>query len=257
MGKRDRNGAEAFSGYYRNLFGDRWDTLRDALHHEAPRVAWGDPPYYLDPASVAAARLLPLGQRNLDLCAAPGGKALILARRMAPEAQLTTNERSRARRARLLRVLEEHLPHATRERITVTGHDAARWGIYEPDSYDAVLVDVPCSSERHVLAAPAELERWSPSRVSRLAVQQFAILAAAIDSTRPGGAVLYSTCALTPEENDGIVARALKRRADRIALDVIQPRELDCGEPTEYGIHILPDRCDGAGPMYIARLRRR
>lgn len=287
-------GADAFHRYYRALYGPRWEILREALATAGPHLAWthtggcagdkggsdgcagqgfatGIPPadtpvYRLDPASVAVAHLLPLGESNLDLCAAPGGKTLILARRMldiSSAATLLSNERSRERRARLRRVLEEHLPPAVQARVRVTGYDATRWGLYEPGRYDAILADVPCSSERHVLAATQELARWSRSRVRRLATQQFAILAAAIDSLRPGGHVLYATCALTPDENDCVVERALTRRADRVDLVTLEPRlggqvRTDVtAEATEFGIQILPDRSDGAGPMYCALLRRR
>lgn len=306
----NRRGETGFHHYYRSVYGERWDALLVALQADGPRLAWTfddelrAPAYYLDPASVVVAHLLPLGERNLDMCAAPGGKALVLARRLVQletesrtgESEpgddntrirpgpfsLVVNERSRDRRARLRRVLEDHLPEAARRFVRITGHDAARWGLHEPEHYDAILADVPCSSERHVLAAPRELERWSDTRVRRLAVQQFAILAAAVDSLRPGGHVLYATCALTPEENDAVVSRALARRSDRIEL--VSPGSLQSvsgsersseeaaphsaampasaaaalagAEATEFGLHIMPDRCGGAGPLYCALLRR-
>jgi 16S rRNA C967 or C1407 C5-methylase (RsmB/RsmF family) len=287
----NRRGGGGFHDYYRSLFGERWGTLQVALEREGPRIAWsfnddaGPVPYYLDPASVAVAHLLPLGERNLDLCAAPGGKTLVLARRLAEarvvsgpdtterdqdrydktgtsHVSLVANERSRERRARLRRVLEDHLPEEVRAFIRITGYDATRWGLHEPDHYDAILADVPCSSERHVLAAPRELDRWSDTRVRRLALQQFSILAAAIDSLRPGGHVLYSTCALTPEENDAVIRRALTRRESKVKLvtpDALQHSAaiISGAEATEFGLRIMPDRCEGAGPLYCALLQRK
>ncbi len=312
-------GSEGFHRYYRDHFTERWDRLVSALESESPRVAWTfssgvttdpDPaarPYHLDPASVLVAHLLPPGENVLDLCAAPGGKALVLLRRFgigggsksgngnpqdAPAGAVgtgpagsaavgmvsslrsvtfTANERSRSRRARLHRVLQDHLPPEVADAVTVTGHDASRWGLHEPDRYDAILADVPCSSERHVLAVPGEISRWSRNRVRRLAVQQFAILAAAIDSLRPGGHVLYATCALTPEENDAVLARSLERRGRRVRSVTLSPEDLDLpelpddpaftairegAESTDFGLQILPDRCGGAGPLYAALLRR-
>ena len=190
-----KKGGEAFDAHYSERWNERWPALRAALAGEniydeldlgAGRA------YYLDPASVAVAALLPLPSadtetiRILDMCAAPGGKTLAIAARAARSlatggALLIANERSAARRRRLRAVLDMHAPTEVRSAIEVTGHDAARWGLYEPERYDAILADVPCSSERHLIAAPKELARWSPSRTRRLATEQFAILAAAID----------------------------------------------------------------------------
>lgn len=290
-------GAQAFYDYYSERWKERWPSLAEALAGEHAYTtltpASDRPPYYLDPASVAVASLLPLPETDdttrraqvVDLCAAPGGKTLVLAIRMGAllaegRARLTANERSAARRARLVSVVNVHLVPELRAAVSVTGHDAARWGLHHPDEYDAVLADVPCSSERHLLAVPKELARWSPSRTRRLAVQQFAILAAAIDSTRPGGSILYSTCALSEAENDRVVERALKRRQGRVihvpaeelarriagktesneairdAAPVPSVRFQLIAEPTEFGIRILPDRSGGAGPMYCALLTR-
>lgn len=108
-------GAAAFEAYYSTLFGDRWPTLRESLIQETQPVAFsvcGGKPYYLDQASIYAAQALPPIDEGcyLDMCAAPGGKTLVLASGMGQEAQIQANELSRTRRARLLTVLDEHLP---------------------------------------------------------------------------------------------------------------------------------------------------
>jgi 16S rRNA C967 or C1407 C5-methylase (RsmB/RsmF family) len=276
--KQGDRGAAGFEKYYEGVYGHRWPALRAALAAPSRHVALEDGltrPYYLDAASVAVAHLLPLATVRdvVDLCAAPGGKALVLAGRLAvdaPGATLTLNERSRRRRERLRAVLTDHLPSDRRPPITVTGHDASRWGMYHPDSADAILADVPCSSEQHVLADETHLARWSHSRIRRLGIEQGAILAAAVDALRPGGYVLYVTCALTPEENDAVVGKILRKREDRVVLvgdprtttdpKALPPRVaevLAAAEPTESGLAILPDTADGAGPLYCALLQRR
>jgi 16S rRNA C967 or C1407 C5-methylase (RsmB/RsmF family) len=80
------------------------------------------------------------------------------------------------------------------------------------------------------------------------------MLAAMIDAVKPGGHVLYVTCALNPMENDAVVAKAFRRRRE-----VIEGMELSSagGEPTEYGVRVLPDVAGGAGPLYAALLRKR
>ena len=260
-------GQSGFEEHYGAQFGARWTDLRAALLYPPGHMELREGlqrSYFLDPASFAVASLLPLAGAAtiLDLCAAPGGKSLVLATRMEATAQLVCNERSNERRARLHRVLEEHLPPELRARSRVTAHDARRWGLFEPDRYDAVLADVPCSSERHVLTSPGHLKQWSETRIKRLAVEQFAILAAAVDSARAGGFILYATCALSDAENDAVVARALARRADRVEAVALDAHALEAygvagAEPTAHGLRILPDSATGAGPMYCALLRRR
>lgn len=251
-----------FESYYRELFGDRWDSLRQALLDDEPHYYELNSgllqSYFLDPASVEAARALEVkpGQDVLDLCAAPGGKTLFLALALKGSGSLVSNDISPARRGRLRKVLDDHLPTAIRETVEVRGHDASRWGMYEPERYDRILADVPCSSEGHVIRSAVHLKQWSPSRIKSLAHRQFAILASALDALKPGGEMVYSTCALAPDENDGTVAKLFKKRKEQ--FDVITfDRKQRIGERTLYGIRILPDREGGLGPIYYCVIRKR
>ena len=178
------SGAAAFEAYYNALFGNRWTALREALLQETQPVAFsvcGGKPYYLDRASIYAAQALPpIDEGNyLDMCAAPGGKTLVLASDMGQEAQIQANELSRARRARLLTVLDEHLPPDISARIEVTGYDAATLPRYRQAYYDRILLDAPCSSERHVITDAKYLACWTPARIKMLAQRQWALLSAA------------------------------------------------------------------------------
>ena len=247
-----------FTDYYHDIFQQRWQQLSTALlskpqYYELKRGLLQ--PYYLDKASYIAALQLPLaGKRSiLDMCSAPGGKALVLASGMEAEAQLTCNERSSERRRRLASVLESHLPPETLKRTKVTGHDASKWGLYEQDAYDAILLDVPCSSERHIISSPSHTEKWSPARSKHLAIQAYAMLASAFMAVQPGGYILYSTCALLDRENDQVVTKLLRRKPNQCRVLSV---EADCGETTEHGIQILPDRCSGMGPIYFSLLQR-
>jgi len=207
--------------------------------------------YILDPASVLAARLVaaPAHGRVLDLCAAPGGKSLILAERYAPAGELVLNDRSGLRRKRLLQVLKDYLPEGIRSRIRVHQRDGRLWGKRDPDAYDAILLDAPCSSEAHVLKDQSALEQWSASRSQRLSRDQLALLRSSISALRPRGQLVYCTCSLTPQENDAVIGELLDRdpRAQSI------PTMLPIGEATRHGWHILPDTT-GYGPMFVAQL---
>jgi 16S rRNA C967 or C1407 C5-methylase (RsmB/RsmF family) len=187
------------------------------------------------------------------MCAAPGGKSLVIAAALEGTGSLVSNDRSASRRGRLKRVIAEHLPADYAASVLISSHDATRWGLYEKDRYDRILLDAPCSSERHVLGEAKYLEQWSPSRTKRLAAQSFAMAAAALDALKPGGLLLYSTCTISRLENDGVIGKLLKRRPGMVEILEVP---LGYGEKTEYGHMVLPDSSGGKGPMYIARLRK-
>lgn len=258
-------GAEAFELYYGELFADRWPSLRAALLEPVKHFAWEEKllkPYYLDAGSVSAALALPKpdSSKVLDMCAAPGGKSLVLAGLLDEGSTLTSNEFSRDRKNRLVSVLDQHLPPPLRARVSVTGYDASRWSRYEKGAYDRILLDAPCSSERHVLSSPSYLAEWSPARVKSLALRQWALLSGAWLVLAPGGALVYSTCALSPKENDEVVERLLDKYSDAkvcgIEFDERFRGMLPKAEKTRFGWHVLPDTSDGAGPLYYALVRK-
>lgn len=207
--------------------------------------------YIQDPASVLAARLVevPADGRVLDLCAAPGGKSLVLAERYAATGELVLNDRSPDRKRRLLQVLKDYVPEAIRRRIRVHQRDGRLWGKHQPDVYDAILLDAPCSSEAHVLQDPVALEQWSVKRIQRLSREQLALLRSAVSALRPSGQLVYCTCALAPQENDGVIEELLERDP-RVT---VRETQLPIGEATRFGWHILPDST-GHGPLFVARL---
>lgn len=282
MGKKNsRNqpeklrGADGFEKYYSELFGERWPTLRESLFGEtvyAELSCGGAEKYFLDPASVFAALQLPLegADHILDMCSAPGGKTLVIASRMAEDAELVSNERSPARKNRLAQVVQNCLPEEIRNRIKISCSDGAKWCTTQTEVYDRILLDAPCSSERHVLADEKYLSQWSPSRIKSLSMEQWALLSSAYRLLVPGGYLLYSTCALCPSENDGVVSRlfqkfsdaelcftdsepAVKENIERLCSlpSLIQP------ERTEYGFHILPDKSAQCGPIWFTLIHKK
>lgn len=248
----------SFDEFYTSLYEDRWPDLREALSQPGTPIEFSDGlvrPYYLDEGSLLAVGQLPIsdGDTVLDMCAAPGGKSLVLATHLPHTGSLVSNDRSSQRRIRLRRVLDDHLPHSIRERVSVTSHDATRWGLYEQEVYDSVLLDAPCSSERHVLQDPKALAQWSPARTKHLAIQQFAMLAAALEAVKIGGSILYSTCSISPHENEAIIAKLEKKRQGRFEEILI---DLPIAERLSHGYIIMPDCAEGRGPLYFCLLRR-
>jgi 16S rRNA (cytosine1407-C5)-methyltransferase len=253
--------SQSFESYYQNIYGSRWPSLRESLLAPPASVAYGEgliKPYVLDRASVLAALSLKLPESGiiLDSCAAPGGKSLVIASRMGKGAELLSNELSSGRRRRLANVLDEHLDRETRSRVTVSGFDAAGLGRRRTEwgRFASILLDAPCSSERHVLRNEKALEAWTPARPRFLARRQWSLLSAAFLLLKPGGSLAYATCALSEEENDAVVSRLFSKYGEEVVRD--EP-EFTEGEKTKYGRLMLPDACRGMGPMYVAVFLKR
>lgn len=256
--KKDRDRAAEFETYYSVLYGERWPSLRAALEAETAdyeTVAFpGCEPYALNRASAVCARSLGVepGHAVLDMCAAPGGKTLILAAALNGRGRLISNDLSPERRRRLKNTIETVLPPEIAATVSIGGHDAALFGKRMPESFDRVLADVPCSSEGHLIRKPQLLTEWSPARIRSLCIRQFAILAAGLDALKTGGEMIYSTCAIVPDENDGVIAKLNTKRPGTFAILPLR----EPGEPTRFGRLILPDANPGMGPLFICRIRK-
>jgi 16S rRNA (cytosine967-C5)-methyltransferase len=230
-------------------------------------------------AMLVAHALAPLpGQRVLDLCAAPGGKTTHLAALMQGQGEIHAIERHPGRAAALERTARRL--HAANVRVHVG--DAQRWheaigqpapGSFAPSgsapsgsargSFDRVLVDPPCSG-LGTLQARADL-RWrvTPQSIDQLASTQATILAAGAAALCPGGVLVYSTCTISPLENERLIASFLDSHPD-FTLDgpgSLGPGGLGPGGLGPHGLAgagptlTLPHRDHTAG-FFIARLRR-
>lgn len=266
--KKNLSGSEKFDSYYSEIYGTRWPSLKEAMLRESNPVSLGEilncplvSPYYMDKASIMAASILPIKEDNkvLDMCAAPGGKTLVLAMKLNGTGKLISNDRSAQRRTRLAKVINSCLPETLRQNITITGHDGTTWSLYEKDVYDCILLDAPCSSERHVITDSTALSIWSPSRPKRLAIQQFAMLVAALDATVDGGYILYSTCSINPIENELVIEKLSKKRTgifEEISIEEVAPEIVKASEKCPNGRIILPDSYSSCGPLYFCLLKK-
>ncbi len=289
MAKKKITGAQRFDQYYADIYQDRWPELKSSFLGEKTYVAHFNPyypnppqligkafykwgvqapqfprpqanevglfPYYLmDGASLLAAQQLPIkpGDTVLDLCAAPGGKTLILAYKLRGQGKLIANDRSRDRYIRLKKVIDSYIPQPDRQIIETTNRDGGRFGMESPQTFDHILLDAPCSSERHVIESPKHLDDWRPSRTKKLSKDQVTLICSAFDALKEGGTLLYSTCSISPLENDKVVERLLQKRDQ---AEII-PLSLPMGGPTQFGYHILPDR-DQHGPIFLCHLKKK
>ena len=273
--KKKLQGASGFDEYYSSIYGERWSSLKESFSKESQSVEWKVPgsqkSYFLDSASVLAAVSLPLenSKNILDLCAAPGGKTVVIASRMPSDAILSSNERSPDRKHRLSVVVQTCLPPEINKNVKVSCSDGSTWCTRQTECFDTILLDAPCSSERHVYNDSKYLNQWSLYRIKTVTTEQWALLSCAFRLLAPGGTLLYSTCALCPQENDEMIRRLIKKfnkeketftflepNLQNIDLSSFSDVKLPEFERTEFGYQILPDKSNGAGPIYFCLIKK-
>jgi NOL1/NOP2/sun family putative RNA methylase len=147
------------------------------------------------------------GDRVFDPCAAPGSKTTHLAALMDDEGLLVANDSNLGR----LSALRSNAERCGLTNVAVTKSDARNFSLapFGGTGFDRAVVDVPCSCEGTIRKNPDALDEWSLDHVDGVAGIQKGILSRAIEVTKPGGTVVYSTCTFAPEENEAVVDHAL------------------------------------------------
>ena len=148
------------------------------------------------------------GERVFDPCAAPGSKTTQLAALMDDRGLLVANDSNLGR----LSALRSNAERCGVTNVVVTKSDARNFSLkpFGCEPFDRTLVDVPCSCEGTIRKNPDALADWTLDHVEGVAGVQKGILNRAIEVTRPGGTVVYSTCTFAPEENEAVLDHALR-----------------------------------------------
>lgn len=169
--------------------------------------------YYLqEPSAMTpASRLVSRpGDRVLDLCAAPGGKATELGAHLHGKGVLVANDISASRAKALLKNIEVF---GIRNSFIVN-EVPAKLAENFPEFFDKILVDAPCSGEGMFRKDPAVAKVWDGNKPFDCAKQQKEIITRAAQMLAPGGDLLYSTCTFSPEENEQVIQFLLDSRDD-------------------------------------------
>lgn len=209
--------------------------------------------YLQEPSAMTPASRLEIceGDRVLDLCAAPGGKATELAAKLGGSGLLVANDISNARAKALLHNLE--LFGAAN--IFVTNETPERLSKAFPEYFTKILVDAPCSGEGMFRKDEAVIGTWSLERTEWFAAQQREITGRACEMLAPGGWMLYSTCTFAPCEDEGTVSWILEHYPDMELMEMESCEGFSQGVP-EWGnqdptlkrcIRIWPHRMNGEG----------
>ncbi|QFU83630.1 RsmB/NOP family class I SAM-dependent RNA methyltransferase [Natronorubrum aibiense] len=183
--------------------GSTWTSFHGLTHGQEEVSAV--PPVVLDPQP---------GDRVWDSCAAPGGKATQFAALMDDRGTVVANDNNLGRIS-ALRFNAERLGATS---LAVTNADARTYSLkrFSFDEFDRALVDAPCSCEGTIRKNPDALDNWNEGHISSVSGIQKGILRRAVQATREGGTVVYSTCTFAPEENEAVVQHALDTESCRV-----------------------------------------
>lgn len=307
-------GKEACESYYQHLYKERWDTLYSHLVQKKLFVPVSEEIsnisipqdderdhahiYYIDYASKVAVEIIyAILQKHscthlLDMCAAPGGKALALLFKHStfaipednPPLSLTLNDKSKKRFFILKKNIQDFFYKSLTQpiaqsslKIEYSNLDGNLFGKHYRHSFDLVVLDAPCSNSKHIFQDNTLLSQWNSKKYKRLANMQTSLLCAAIDSCKENGMIVYMTCSINPMENELCINKVLKKRDIKVlnTLECISPcshishnnssTTLETShtsiprlvlETLPYGHIILPDQSQGAGPLYICVLQK-
>ena len=149
-------------------------------------------------------------------------------------------------------------------RIKVTNLNGISFGSTELNVFDKVLLDAPCSSDRHLLQENFRSSGWSVKKSREFAELQKKLLTSAIHTVRVGGTVVYSTCSLSPIENDELIESTVKdlnamHEARVESVDFVKELNLNefcISNTTKHGILVIPSKTKNWGPMYTCKILR-
>jgi NOL1/NOP2/sun family putative RNA methylase len=238
--------------------GDSWPYFHGWLHGQEEVSAL--PALVLDPQP---------GERVWDAAAAPGSKTTQLAALMDDAGLLVANDSNLGR----LSALRHNAERLGVTNVAVTNQDARNFslkpfGSETPDrpgafdAFDRVLVDAPCSCEGTCRKNPGVLDDWTMEHVESVAGIQKGILRRAVQATRPGGVVVYSTCTFAPEENEAVLQHVLDEEDCRL-VECDVPLETSPGvteweseeyDPSVRKAHRIYPHQNDTGGFFVAKL---
>ena len=201
--------------------------------------------YYLqEPSAMTPASRLPVepGDKVLDVCAAPGGKATELGAKLCGEGVLVANDISSSRAKGLLKNLEVF----GIGNMLVLSEEPGKLEGYFPEYFDKILIDAPCSGEGMFRKDKKMVKAWEEHGPSFFSKLQKSIISQASHMLKPGGLMLYSTCTFDPEENERIIEFLLNESPEFQILDII---------PYEGFVHGMPEVTETKNPAFAKTVR--
>lgn len=204
--------------------------------------------YVQDNAARAAVEIADVkpGMKVLDACAAPGGKSVAAAIKMENRGEIVSCDIHEKK----LRLIRENADRLGIGIISVCCNDARQPRKEFVGAFDAVIADVPCSGIGVIRKKP-EIRRKTEEELKGLADIQLAILSQLSEYLKPGGTLLYSTCTVLKEENEGVVGRFLEKN-DNFTLCPFESGKIK----SDSGMYTFWPNVDGTDGFFAAKLIR-
>lgn len=200
------------------------------------------------------------GETVWDSCAAPGSKTTQLSAMMDDTGIVVGNDNNLGR----LSALRHNAERLGITNLVVTQQDGRNFSLnpFGFDEFDRALVDAPCSCEGTVRKNPTTLEEWTLDHVHSVSAIQKGILSRAIQATKVGGEVVYSTCTFAPEENEAVVDHVLEtENCEVVAFDCplesrpgVTEWEDEQYDPSVEKSHRVYPHLNDTGGFYCAKL---
>ena len=219
--------------------------------------------YYLqEPSAMTPADRLPIepGDKVLDVCAAPGGKATELGARLNGTGVLAANDLSNSRSKGLLKNIEL----MGIGNVLVLSEEPGKLIPYFTEYFDKILIDAPCSGEGMFRKDRKMIRAWEEHGPDYFARIQKSIITQAAQMLKPGGMILYSTCTFSPEENEQTIEYLLEQYSDFDVCEIEGYEGFTCGMPEVTAskdkrlsrtVRIFPHRMKGEG-HFLALLQK-
>lgn len=191
--------------------------------------------------------------RVLDMAAAPGSKTTQISALMSNQGLLVANELSSSR----LKVLSATIQRLGAANVAMSHFDGEVFGQWLPETFDAILLDAPCGGEGTVRKDPQAMQNWSETALQAISAVQKRLIDSAFNALKPGGTLVYSTCTLSPEENQQVIAWLLEQYGNAVSVESLASLFKGAEQvvtPQGY-LHVWPQRFDSEG-FFVARLRK-
>jgi len=211
------------------------------------------------------------GDTVLDLCAAPGGKTLAMLQTMLPS-KVVCKDITSGRIDRLERMLRTYLKESVLDDLVSVEINIPKIGIQKTaQSFNKILVDVPCTNDRASLFKDNNniFSKYRVEERTEIPQLQAKLLKQAIELCNINGSIVYSTCSLSPIQNEGVITTVL-RSFDESSSKLDYKLELDCLEHIKFsldyfftfspsckqGILVTPEINKNFGPFYLCKINK-
>jgi len=192
-------------------------------------------------------------ERVMDMAAAPGSKTTQIAAKMNNKGVIVANEYSASR----VKILHANLSRCGISNTAITHFNGSVFGAALPETFDAILLDAPCSGEGVIRKDVDALRNWTPESIDEIAVTQRILIESALHALRPGGTLVYSTCTLNRRENQQIIAWLMATYPDAVKIEPLNTLfpGAERASTGEGFLHVFPQHFDSEG-FFVARLRK-